>query len=142
MAFIGLHRGNLRCSYVQSGLVFDNIAPCTFGIIDALFNIDCIPGRTISKWPQGEIFVGTLQQPTDVESNDYQHHSTHFREIGRLHDVLDGDPHRKELHQALQPAVNSDCRSNLVAMHGLDEKERIYVLYIWEEVRCTTMFED
>jgi hypothetical protein len=131
--FIGLRRGNLRRTYIQSGLVFES-APCTLDIMEALFACDCIPGRVISKWPQGEIFIGTSRHPVDIESDDYQHHSTQFHEIGRLHDVLDTELPRAELDTVLQPAVDSDRRTHFVDTHGLDRTEQIYILYLWEEV--------
>lgn len=136
-AFIGLRRGNLRRSYVQSGLAFES-APCTLNILETIFACDCIPGRIISKWPQGEIFIGTSRHPIDIESDDYQHHSTQFHEIGRLHDVLDMELPRADFDVALQPAVESNCRTQLMVTHGLNSAVQIYVLYIWEEVSSTS----
>jgi hypothetical protein len=140
--FIGLHRGNVRCSYLQSGLTFQT-DPCASDIIEAIFECDCIAGRTISKWPQGEIFVGTSQQPIDIESNDYQHHSTCFQEIGRLHELLDTQhTGPATLYRVIEPVAYTERRTRLVETHGLDKMEPVYVLYIWEEVSTSDHFKN
>jgi hypothetical protein len=140
--FIGLRRGNIRCSYLQSGLVFQT-EPCASDIIEAICECDCIPGRTISKWPQGEIFVGTSQQPIDIESDNYQHHSTRFQEIGRLHELLDTQhPGRAALYRVIEPAAYTERRAQLVETHGLNKMEQVYVLYIWEEVSTQRLLQE
>ena len=75
--------------------------------------------------------------PMDIEDDRYHHYSTHFRYITTLDSALQT---REDVR--LTPAPDSEELRRFCDKMGVQVKDRLYIIYVIEEVRyLPIMFE-
>lgn len=130
--FIGLSRGGNLASAVRSNITLDHPTHAK-DVLELLMASSAFPGRALSKYPvNNDIWVGTSRRPIDIESGTHQNHSTHFHDIGTLLDVLSNPAMRSR--DVLEPAEDCTARTDLLNLHDLPMNERVFVLYVYEDV--------
>lgn len=130
--FIGLSRGGNVASAVRSNITLDHPTHAK-DVLELLMASSAFPGRALSKYPvNNDIWVGTSRRPIDIESGTHQNHSTHFRDIGTLLDVLTNPAMRSG--DVLEPAEDCTARTDLLNLHDLPMNARVFVLYVYEDV--------
>lgn len=129
--FFGLQGRNICRTSLEAASLSRH--PLASEILNHILNSSTSMSCSLSKWPDHNVFIGTSKYPINIESPGYNHHSKGFRELGSLAMARDFTSYGDQFRVA--PAIDSPERQKLVALHGLDCIETIYVVYIWMEVR-------
>lgn len=130
--FVGLKGRQITRTALLPTTVTDN-SPWIHDLLAIILASPSTVGRSLSKWPDNNVFVATSKHPIDIQDPGYNHHTMGFKEIGALRDLMDGTTPVHRVRVA--PTISSDARKDVVILHELDDQNPIYSLYIWMEVR-------
>lgn len=90
-----------------------------------------LSGRKIGKLDATTYRIAKSQEAKEMIGFGWQEASAGFRELGSLCDFSDGNTHQV----TVSPIQESSRRTELLNIYELPYETRVYVLYIYHEVR-------
>jgi hypothetical protein len=132
--FIGFRRDSLhiRRSILERDLLLEDRPPVGVILSEVISRPQSQASRVLSKWPldNDDTWVSTSRVPIDVTNEGYRHHSTDFRGIASLRDVLgnpDGSPQ-------IASAPLSTILTTFIADAQMPDRQPLFIIYICTKV--------